>query len=380
MKVPNVIIIPFHTPWVWTSDYPTQTAIMLSHTHTVICFLWADAKSWRELVVERRRMALLTRVNPNLLCYSPIHFVPGRRFRVIAAINYFLNLMVFRLLLRHIERHPQGRIILWLFGLYEPLFRFLPAWFPKAKTLYYSVDYPWHPDNKQAVLIKQEEKKLLRQASWFLVTSESLKEYYQPIRSDAFVVPLVFDSRLMQKSASIPRIPRRSAVIGYVGSLDYRIDIRLLESLIKRNPHWTFALVGPVLDARFTTLFQTPNVFHYATLDKSVIAGLVSQFTVGIVPYDIRLLFNRYCFPLKVREYFYFGKPVVSTPIIELMKLGWGIRIGRSVQSWEILIRQLLATPPPAAIRRRQRAFVSDISPRETLETIDSILTERGNQ
>ena len=62
-----------------------------------------------------------------------------------------------------------------------------------------------------------------------------------------------------------------------------------------------------------------------------------------MIPYDISQDFNRYCYPMKLFEYFYLGKPVVSTDILELRNFPGLVAIGNTSDDWGKAIKKILS-------------------------------------
>src|SRR5690606_22425925 len=112
--------------------------------------------------------------------------------------------------------------------------------------------------------------------------------------------------------------------IGFVGGISSRIDFPLVEALVKNNPQWNFAFWGPIQTSearrRMDRLRRRPNFTHGETQHKDAVPAIISHFDVATIPYDSSQSFNRYCYPMKLFEYFYMGKPILSTPIEELSR------------------------------------------------------------
>jgi hypothetical protein len=58
---------------------------------------------------------------------------------------------------------------------------------------------------------------------------------------------------------------------------------------------------------------------------------------------------------MKTLEYFFYGKPVVSTPIEELKQFPKFVRIGKTTVEWERNIRELLSKPWPINFQKEER-------------------------
>ena len=101
---------------------------------------------------------------------------------------------------------------------------------------------------------------------------------------------------------------------GFVGHLNARTDLALLEAVVDRG--LTLVLVGPIDAAsggpRLDELLDRKTVHAVGPCDFEEVAAWLWSVDVGLVPYR-NDEFNRWSFPLKTLEYLAAGLPVVST-------------------------------------------------------------------
>ena len=69
------------------------------------------------------------------------------------------------------------------------------------------------------------------------------------------------------------------------------------------------------------------------------------------------MVFNSYCYPMKIFEYFYLGVPVISSGILELKEKRFDglMSIAADYKSWENSIKKLLENKIPGKKQRQQR-------------------------
>jgi len=64
-----------------------------------------------------------------------------------------------------------------------------------------------------------------------------------------------------------------------------------------------------------------PNTYFLKSKNRYKVYAAIKNFDIGIIPYNIKIPFNKYCYPMKaVLNIFIFGKLVISTPIEELKR------------------------------------------------------------
>jgi teichuronic acid biosynthesis glycosyltransferase TuaH len=105
-----------------------------------------------------------------------------------------------------------------------------------------------------------------------------------------------------------------SPIVGFVGQINERTDLRLLEAVADRGR--SLLLVGPRNLAfeprRFDALRRRSNVRWVGPKPFDVLPGYLRLIDVGLVPYGDSA-FNRGSFPLKTLEYLAAGRAVVAT-------------------------------------------------------------------
>ncbi len=119
--------------------------------------------------------------------------------------------------------------------------------------------------------------------------------------------------------AALPR-----PLLGYVGSMEGRIDWKLLTRLSEALPKASIVLIGkPVPDrsgswyADFQRCPARPNVYALGWRSQEVIHRYNRAFDVCLIPYEVNHPFNRACSPTKIMDYMGSGRPIVSTALPE---------------------------------------------------------------
>jgi hypothetical protein len=354
-----VILIPFHNPWKWHTDYANQTATILSRTHIVVCFLWGDTVSLWELLRRHKTYRPIVR-QKNLWKVQPLYLLPGKRIFAIQLVNIFLNVLFVHILCSGIALWHARTKLFWFFGYYDPAFIVLPPFFRHWKTVYDCVDIATHPNQKLARQIRASETLLLRYAWIVVANSQTLHSRIRIKRPDVYMVPLGFRIDMFRRPKHYPSgYTGRRPVVGYIGSIDYRLDFAVLLSVIKARPDWQFMLFGPVFYDHLTAakrrameiIFALPNV-TYDNVDPAMIPSVLSRFCVALIPYDMTIPLSKYAYPMKIMEYFYARKPVVSAPINELLRFVPLVRFARSRAEWCLNIHSALTHPMTAAQKR----------------------------
>jgi glycosyltransferase involved in cell wall biosynthesis len=112
--------------------------------------------------------------------------------------------------------------------------------------------------------------------------------------------------------------------LGYVGSLEDRVDWNLLDRLATELPDASLVFVGkPSRDGHEpwhgtrARCLSRPNVRVLGWKPQSEIAHYIRAFDVCLIPYRVDHPFNRVCNPTKIMDYMGSGRPIVSTALPE---------------------------------------------------------------
>lgn len=387
----KLILIPFNFPKNWSADYITQTANLLSKDNKIIAFLWEDALSLKEVLlkkIKRKESFYYLKQEANTFYISPIHFIPLRRFNIIANLNFLINILIVKLIIKikNLDHYPK---ILWLF---------YPSFWPLVKifgknwlSLYDCTDFFTSADKKEKKKIHQDEIKMLSLVDKVFANSNVLYQDKNKYRKEIYLIPQGFSFNSFKSPKKIPKdnplLKIKKPIIGYVGGINHRLDYDLLKNLTKNNHHLNFLLIGPlqkdhlqIFAKSLKELKRIKNIHFFDNQPREILASIIDYFDVCLIPYDINQEFNKFCYPMKIFEYFYMGKPTVSTPIEELKRLKPYVKIARNAKEFSKEIRVLLKKPWPKKYIQKQRQLAVENSWESKIKSIDRILNKKQNE
>jgi teichuronic acid biosynthesis glycosyltransferase TuaH len=185
-----------------------------------------------------------------------------------------------------------------------------------ALTIYQCLDPMVVPyDMKHGIV---SEQMLVKESDVVICTSkalykekkhQNLNTYFVPNAADVehFTTACRDEVPIHKKIEDLP-----GPIIGYLGSVERRMDYDLLAEVVKDNADKTFVFAGPVRDSYATSLFNLPNVHFTGPVPYAEAPQMVKGFDVTIIPFKKDSVSNT-IFPLKLFEYLGAGKPVVLT-------------------------------------------------------------------
>ena len=101
--------------------------------------------------------------------------------------------------------------------------------------------------------------------------------------------------------------------------IDERFDTGLLDAVAAARPDWQLVMLGPVTKIDPKVLPQRPNIHYLGSKTYSELPRYIAGWDVALMPFAINEA-TRYISPTKTPEYLAAGKPVVSTPIADVIK------------------------------------------------------------
>lgn len=368
-----IFLLVSNLPWNWCADYVKQTANQLSKDNKVFVLLWHDAVSLKEIIKKHKKINLFKKVKDNLSLYIPIHFVPFRRFKCIQKINYLINVLVLKTIL-NFSNFRKSKKVLWIFS---PEFYSLPKimgkfWFSIYDCVEYISSFKKELDNE----IRNKEINLIKNVALFVVDSLTLKKVWG--KYNPTVVPQGFDfdtfekykKRILKREIELPR---SKPIVGYIGGINYRLDFQLINDLVNENPQWNFVFIGPIqrsLSEDIYTNTQTwlkklkkyHNFYIFKYYPKRYIPQIIEKFDVCIIPYNVKIKFNLYSRSMKTYEYLFFGKPIISTPILESIRLNKYVIVKKDSKGFSKSINNVLKGSWPKNVLSNQVKFVKNNS------------------
>ena len=107
--------------------------------------------------------------------------------------------------------------------------------------------------------------------------------------------------------------------LGYYGVIDERMDLGLLASLADARPDWSIVVLGPVVKIDPADLPQRANLHYLGGKTYEALPGYLGGWDVALMPFAINES-TRFISPTKTPEYLAGGRPVVSTPIVDVVR------------------------------------------------------------
>jgi UDP-galactopyranose mutase len=107
--------------------------------------------------------------------------------------------------------------------------------------------------------------------------------------------------------------------LGFYGVIDERFDTELLDRVAEMRPDWQFVMVGPVVKISEDELPKRRNIHYLGGKTYAELPAYLSGWDVALMPFAMNES-TQFISPTKTPEYLAGGRPVVSTPIRDVVR------------------------------------------------------------
>jgi len=243
----------------------------------------------------------------------PINFLPeGNLYNRLSSLN---DKLIFDLI-RRLKKQFLIKDYIFI-NFFDPFFcRMFPSDILPWKFVYQSMDAISEVAYTARHGVRLEND-VIRKADITFCTSTGLLELHKEKAPNVMLLPngvdqSVFSADVMKTPGELRGISK--PVIGYIGSIEYRMDFELLQSVVQSLPSYQFFFIGPVNEkgSAIDGLRRCKNVYFLGSRPQAELPAYLSHFDATIIPFKCNNLTSK-IYPLKVNEYLMAGKPVVST-------------------------------------------------------------------
>jgi len=141
-------------------------------------------------------------------------------------------------------------------------------------------------------------------------------------------------------------------VLGYFGVVDERLDYELIGKLAQANPNWHVAMIGPACKVDPAQFPQHPNLHWLGRREYAELPAYTKGFDVCLMPFAMNEA-TEYINPTKALEYMATGRPIVSTPVPDVVSnFGKVVKIASTQEQFIETCRNETLQPDENAITR----------------------------
>lgn len=181
--------------------------------------------------------------------------------------------------------------------------------------------------------MREREQQLLARADVVFTGGQALYEHKRARHANVHAFPSSVDVDHFARARAKLRDPADQCAIphprlGFFGVIDERMDLPLLAEIAAARADWHLVMVGPVSKIDSAVLPVAPNIHYLGPKPYENLPDYLAGWDVALLPFA-RNEATQFISPTKTPEYLAAGKPVVSTPIRDVVRSYGGLGLAR---------------------------------------------------
>ncbi|WP_375402695.1 UDP-galactopyranose mutase [uncultured Sphingomonas sp.] len=214
----------------------------------------------------------------------------------------------------------EGALVRWY---YTPMMLPISEHLDAACTVYDCMDELANFKGASAETLELEQR-LISVADLVFTGGTSLYEAKRDRHSSVHAFPSSVDVAHFARARSTVAEPADQASIpgpklGWAGVVDERFDLDALAAVADAHPEWSLVVIGPVIKIAESELPRRANIHYLGGRDYADLPAYMSGWDVALMPFAINDA-TRFISPTKTPEYLAAGRPVVSTPVTDVVR------------------------------------------------------------
>jgi glycosyltransferase involved in cell wall biosynthesis len=363
----------------WTYPYWTSRQFLMHELAQLVDVAYATARhEWRSLVKNR----LTSIVDPAPFPAPPrLRLLRPRWPRVYryTGLDKLCNRGYLRRLQRQLDSGKTRIVYVW-----EPEFAETVGHLSCDAVIYHPYDMFRHFWDASKDVVEQETE-LCRLADAVVTPhsriAEALGHPNSHVINNGVFLPAFPHFSTVTPDGDIANLMR--PVIGYVGTINQKVDFELLSDVFSRRPEWQLVLVGiggagawketPAYQA----LRALRNVHLLPPVPIDRVASVIAGFDVGIIPYSLTGWARFSESPLKLYQYWAMGVPVVSSALPTLESKPGVLEVCGTSEEWTAAIERQLAVSKHdarAELRKMAESHSWASKARQVVEVVENCL------
>jgi UDP-galactopyranose mutase len=224
------------------------------------------------------------------------------------------------------------------------------------------------------------ERELLVHADTVFTGGQSLYRAKRDRHADVHCFPSSVDVRHFARARTVPDSSHQRDLphprLGFFGVIDERMDLDVVQALAAAHPDWQIVLVGPVVKIDPATLPTAENVHYLGQRPYSELPAFLAGWDVCLMPFAMGPA-TRFISPTKVLEYMAADRPIVTTPIADVVDpFGEIVYVGHDAASFVAACERALGASREERATRRAHAewVLAHTSWDDTVRRMDEIV------
>ncbi|WP_439597211.1 glycosyltransferase family 1 protein [Falsiroseomonas sp.] len=168
------------------------------------------------------------------------------------------------------------------------------------------------------------ERRLLERADLVFTGGRSLYEAKQDRHPEVHCFPSSIDTaHFGQARTGLPEPESMAGIarprMGFFGVIDERMDLELVAAFAALRRDWQLVMLGPVVKIDPASLPQGPNLHWLGGRSYADLPAYLAHWDLGFMPFALNES-TRFISPTKTPEFLAAGLPVLSTPVVDVVR------------------------------------------------------------
>ena len=218
-------------------------------------------------------------------------------------------------------------------------------------------------------LLAKREAELIRRADVMFTGGYSLYEAKRAGHRNIYPFPSAVDvDHFATARGGLAQFADQAGIagprLGFYGVIDERIDLALIDAAAAARPDWSFVMIGPIAKIDPADLPRRANIHWLGGKAYADLPAYLAGWDVALMPFA-RNEATRFISPTKTPEYLAAGCPVVSTPIVDVVRHYGdiaGVEIAGDAGAFVAACERVLALDAAGAWRDEADTLLATIS------------------
>lgn len=167
--------------------------------------------------------------------------------------------------------------------------------------------------------LMERERQLIETADLVFTGGYSLFDAKRERHPRVYPFPSSVDKAHFRQARDVASAAGERPKLGFFGVIDERMDLELVDAIAEARPGWDFTLIGPVVKIDPAALPQRDNLHFPGSCEYAHLPAAIGRWDVALMPFAMNDA-TRFISPTKTPEYLAAGKPVVSTPVRDVVR------------------------------------------------------------
>src|SRR5690606_15375204 len=131
----------------------------------------------------------------------------------------------------------------------------------------------------------------------------------------------LFHFKKVERNLPIPEDIRHipHPIVGYIGVIDERINLELIAATAAMLPQFQFVMIGPLAKIGEDDLPRLQNIHYLGIKEYNELPNYLKAIDIAMMPFALNDA-TKYISPTKTLEYMAAGKPIISTPVKDVVR------------------------------------------------------------